>query len=153
MKNKKKVFSRFFDSQLNTFTLSQLAQYTAVFYFNMRTVHFLTEGENFLEIHEYAQELYEQAEDYYDDLIETALSYKEQIQPMYVVPGDWSPETANYNMTVGDSIRLMKDSVQKLFDYMEKVNRDIYSSFVYSKVDSILEYFDKQNYKLNQMGR
>ena len=76
---KNHIFSRFFINY-GKFNLSQLAQYTSVFYFNMRTVHFLTEGENFLEIHEYAQELYEQAEDYYDDLIETSLSYQESIR-------------------------------------------------------------------------
>ena len=61
------IFSRFFQVQGSVYNLSELAQYMAVFYFNMRTVHFNTTGKNFLELHEYAQELYEQAEDYYDD--------------------------------------------------------------------------------------
>ena len=147
------IFSRFFNSVGSLYNLSELAQYMAVFYFNMRTAHFKTSGDTFLELHEYAQELYEQAEDYYDDLVETALSFNETVQPMFVTPGDWIPESIDYNRTSSDTISLMLRSVQRLYDYLESLPKEVYPSFVYSKIDSMLEWLDKQNYKLQQMSK
>ena len=144
------IFSRFFQAQGSAYNLSELAQHMAVFYFNMRTVHFNTTGKNFLELHEYAQELYEQAEDYYDDLVETAMSFNETIQPMFVTPGNWNP-TNEMPYDASSSIRLMSDSVKILYDYLESIAKEVYPSFVYSKIDSMLEWLDKQNYKLQQM--
>lgn len=153
MKNTKHIFSRFFNAVGSYYTLSELAQYMAVFYFNMRTAHFKTSGDTFLELHEYAQELYEQAEDYYDDLVETALSFNETVQSMFVTPGDWIPESINYNRTSSDTISLMLRSVQRLYDCLESIAKEVYPSFVYSKIDSMLEWLDKQNYKLQQMNK
>jgi len=146
------IFSRFFQAQGSAYNLSELAQYMAVFYFNMRTVHFNITGKNFLELHEYAQELYEQAEDYYDDLVETAMSFNETIQPMFVTPGNWTPTNEVPNNS-SSSIRLMSDSVKILYDYLESIAKEVYPSFVYSKIDSMLEWLDKQNYKLQQMNK
>lgn len=148
---KRHIFSRFLAIELNARkTLSELAQEMAVFYFNMRTAHFNTSGENFLELHSYAEELYEQAEDYYDDLIETAMSLNETVVPMNVLPGDWIPEQ-NFNRNAKETINLMYLSVQRIYDYLEVINKETYPSFVYSKIDSMMEFFDKQNYKLTQM--
>ena len=146
------IFSRFFNSMGSYYNLSELAQYMAVFYFNMRTVHFSTAGKNFLEIHEYAQELYEQSEDYYDDLVETAMSFNEPIQPMFVTPGNWAP-TNEVPYNGSSSISIMSDSVKILYDYLESIAKEVYPSFVYSKIDSMLEWLDKQNYKLQQMSK
>ena len=146
------IFSRFLAHSETPKTLSELAQYMAVFYFNMRTVHFSTVGENFLELHEYAQELYEQAEDYYDDLVETAMSFDETVQPMFVTPGDWIPVNPCPHNTK-DAVATMSSSVRILFDFLESINGEIYSSFVYSKIDSMLEWLDKQNYKISQMEK
>lgn len=146
------IANRFYNNSESLYSLSELSQYIAVFYFNMRTVHFNTAGENFLELHEYAQELYEQAEDYYDDLVETAMSFNETIQPMFVTPGDWSPTNeVPYNSS--SSISIMTDSVKILYDYLESIAKEVYPSFVYSKIDSMLEWLDKQNYKLTQMSK
>ena len=153
MKNSKHIFSRFFNSVGSYHNLSELAQYMAVFYFNMRAAHFKTSGDTFLELHEYAQELYEQAEDYYDDLVETALSFNETVQPMFVTPGDWIPESIDYNRISSDTISLMLRSVQRLYDCLESITKEVYPSFVYSKIDSMLEWLDKQNYKLQQMNK
>ena len=153
MKDTKHIFSRFLNSVTNSANLSELAQDMAVFYFNMRTAHFKTSGDTFLELHEYAQELYEQAEDYYDDLIETALSFNEQVHPMFVTPGNWEPERMDYNRNTFDTISLMFNSVQRLYDCLESINKEVYPSFVYSKIDSMLEWLDKQNYKLQQMSK
>ncbi len=147
------IFSRFFNSMGSFYNLSELAQYMAVFYFNMRTVHFHTQGKNFLELHEYAQELYEQAEEYYDDLVETAISFNEMVQPMFVTPGDCPPVTDVANMTPTDTIGVMLNGVRVLFDSLESITKEVYPSFVYSKIDSMLEWLDKQNYKLTQMSK
>ena len=153
MKNSKHIFSRFFNSVSSSYGLSELAQYTAVFYFNMRTAHFMTIGDTFLELHEYAQELYEQGEEYYDDLVETALSFNEHPVAMYVTPGDWNPEAMDYDRTASNTISLILRSVQRLYDCLESITREVYPSFVYSKIDSMLEWLDKQNYKLTQMSK
>lgn len=149
---KRHIFSRFFMSEsIEKKSLSEIAQDVAVFFFNMRTCHFKTSGKEFLELHEYAQELYEQAEEYYDDLIETAISYNEEVVPMCVVPDDWMPDYSVYDKSAQGTIDMMKDCVKILFDRLESL-KDGYSSFVYSKRDTILEWLDKQNYKLEQMS-
>jgi hypothetical protein len=56
-------------------------------------------------------------------------------------------------MTPTDTIGVMLNGVRTLFDYLESIAKDIYPSFVYSKIDSILEWLDKQNYKLTQMSK
>ena len=149
---RKHLFNRFFQTPISGYSLSELAQYVAVFYFNMRSVHLNTAGQNFLELHGYAQELYEQAEDYYDDLAETAMSFKERIPPMCVTPSEWKP-TEEIPYDSFSSICIMQDSVRILYDYLESINKETYPSFVYSKIDSILEWLDKQNYKLQQMSK
>lgn len=153
MKNTKHIFSRFFSSMTSSYNLSELAQYMAVFYFDMRTVHFHIQGTNFLELHEYAQELYEQAEEYYDDLIETSISFNESVQPMWVIPGGDSPISNVSNLNATDTIGVMINGVRTVYDYLESINKEVYSSFVYSKIDSMLEWLDKQNYKLTQMSK
>ena len=153
MKDTKHIFSRFFSSMTSSYHLSELAQYMAVFYFDMRTVHFNTQGKNFLELHEYAQELYEQAEEYYDDLIETSISFNESVQPMWVIPGGDSPISNVSNLNATDTIGVMINGVRTVYDYLESINKEVYSSFVYSKIDSMLEWLDKQNYKLQQMSK
>lgn len=150
---KNHIFSRFFQSSISSYSLSELAQYMAVFYFDMRTAHFHTQGKEFLELHEYAQELYEQAEDYYDDLVETAISFNEQVQPMFVTPGNCPPVTDVSNMTPTDTIGVMLNGVRTVYDYLESIKKEVYPSFVYSKIDSMLEWLDKQNYKLGQMSK
>ena len=153
MKNSKHIFSRFFNSMGSLYNLSEIAQYMAVFYFDMRTVHFHTQGKNFLELHEYAQELYEQAEDYYDDLVETAISFNETVQPMFVTPGNDAPITDVANMTPTDTIGVMLNGVRTVYDFLESIVKEVYPSFIYSKIDSMLEWLDKQNYKLTQMSK
>ena len=150
---KKYISNRFFQSQTSSYNLSELAQYMAVFFFDMRTAHFHTQGKEFLELHEYAQELYEQAEDYYDDLVETALSFNETVQPMYVTPGDCPPIVNVADMDATDTVGIMLNDVRIVFDSLESITKEVYPSFVYSKIDSMLEWLDKQNYKLTQMSK
>lgn len=135
------------------YNLSELAQYMAVFYFDMRTVHFHTQGYNFLELHEYTQELYEQAEEYYDDLVETAISFDEMVQPMFITPGNNTPITDTSLLDTTDTIGVMINGVRTVYDYLESITKEVYPSFVYSKIDSMLEWLDKQNYKLTQMSK
>ena len=147
-----KIASRFFQSSVSKYNLVELAQYMASFYFNARTVHFNTSGKNFLEIHKYAQELYEQAEDFYDDLVETALSFNEKVQPMFVTPGNFEM-LKQETFAPEQAVEKLSDNVKRLFDIFESANKEEYPSFVYSKLDSIMEWLDKQNYKLEQMRK
>ncbi len=147
------IYSNRFFGMTGNYNLSELAQYMAVFYFDMRTVHFHTQGYNFLELHEYAQELYEQAEEYYDDLVETAISFNEMVQPMFVTPGNNTPITDTSLLNTTDTIGVMINGVRTVYDYLESIAKEVYPSFVYSKIDSMLEWLDKQNYKLTQMSK
>lgn len=133
-------------------TLNVIALYVAAFYFDMRGAHFLSNGTEFLEVHEFAEGLYKKAEEVYDDFIEMAISYDEMILPMFCYPDDWEFIYGKNYFNIPSIINAMRDRVQFLFDCMESIDKDIYSSFVYSKVDSVLEWLDKQNYKLMQMS-
>ena len=152
MDDYEQIESRF--NQMNTFnkyTLSEVAQYLSALFFDLRTIHFKTTGNDFLTYHELAQELYEQTEEYYDDIIETAISFDNNTSPMYVLPGDWNFVDENNSLsTDGQFVQnLILDKLKAIYDVLENVKE--YDSMVQSKIDSMLEYYDKEIYKLGQV--
>lgn len=145
------IQSRF--NQMDSFkkyTLSEASQYLSALFFDLRTIHFLCTGSEFYTYHELAQELYEQTEDYYDDLVETAIGYDSDIQPMYVLPGDWNfvNENDSFDTNSDSPQNLILSKLKKIYDVLENVQE--YNSMVSSKIDGMLEYYDKEIYKLNQ---
>ena len=86
-------------------------------------------------------------------MVEAAISFNEDVQPMFVTPGDCTPRADSALLGTTDAIGVMINDVRTLYDYLESINKDIYPSFVYSKIDSMLEWLDKQNYKLTQMSK
>ena len=158
MKKTRQIFSRFFLND-RTYSLSDVAQFMAAFYFDMRTIHFLTVGKEFYTLHSLAEELYEKAEEYYDDLVETYLGYNESYTPMYAIPQEWNElrgQTAEGGAEDFDVERvtsIVTTELQNIFDICENIDKSKYSSFVYSKIDSILEYLDKEIYKITQFGK
>ena len=152
MNDYEQIESRF--NRMNTFnkyTLSEVAQYLSALFFDLRTIHFKTTGNDFLTYHELAQELYEQTEEYYDDIVETAISFDNNTSPMYVLPGDWNFVDENNSLsTDGQFVQnLILDKLKAIYDVLENVKE--YDSMVQSKIDSMLEYYDKEIYKLSQV--
>lgn len=147
------IESRYYQSAEPLYTLSECAQYLAALFFDLRTIHFNATGSEFYTYHSLAQELYEQTEKYYDDIIETALGYDSNIQPMYVLPGDWNFIDENGALdTEGQVVQtLLLDRLQQIYDILENVKE--YDGMVSSKIDSMLEYYDKEIYKLRQALR
>lgn len=144
------IESRFNQNGFPCYSLSECAQYLAALFFDLRTIHFLCTGPEFYTYHELAQELYEQTEDYYDDMVETAIGYDSDISPMYVLPGDWNFVDENGSLdTTGQTVQsLILGKLEHVYDVLECVNE--YDSMVQSKIDSMLEYYDKEIYKLGQ---
>ena len=148
IKASKGVFSRFFmDFPYQSLKLSEIAQYMACFYFDMRTIHFLAVGTDFLSIHEFAQEIYESAEEWYDDLVETAIGYEEPYQPMCVLSGDWELAQKDSFSDMNDFVDGIRIRCQRMFDVLESLDTSDYASFVSSKIDSMMEVLDKYIYK------
>lgn len=151
VKSSKQIQSRFYQNGGdNLYTLSEAAQYLASLFFDLRTIHFLSTGSEFYTYHKLAQELYEQTEEYYDDLVETAIGYDSDVSPMYVLPGDWDFVDENDSLDTTGQVpqTLILDRLQQLYDVLENVQS--YDSMVQSKIDSMLEYYDKEIYKLRQ---
>ena len=152
--NSRQIKSRF--NQMNSFnkyTLSECAQYLAALFFDLRTIHFKATGSEFYTYHELAQELYEKTDEYYDDMIETALGYDSNISAMYVLPGDWSFVDENGSFDTNSQVvqTLILERLEHIYDVLENVQD--YDSMVSSKIDGMLEYFDKEIYKLKQALR
>ena len=148
------IESRF--NQMNSFdkyTLSECAQYLAALFFDLRTIHFKATGPEFYTYHELAQELYEKADEYYDDIIETALGYDSNVSAMYVLPGDWGFVDENGSFDTNGQVvqTLILERLERIYDILENVQD--YDSMVSSKIDGMLEYFDKEIYKLKQALR
>lgn len=151
IKNSRQLNSRFYQNNNEHFyTLSEAAQYLSALFFDLRTIHFLTTGSEFYTYHKLAQDLYEKTEEYYDDLVETAIGYDSNVSPMYVLPGDWNfvDEHGSFDTNGQVTQTLILDRLQKIYDVLESVNE--YDSMVQSKIDSMLEYYDKEIYKLKQ---
>lgn len=132
-------------------TLSEIADNMAVFFFDMRTLHFNTKGEEFYRFHEVAEDLYSEAEDFYDDLVETAIGYGEYVGSMATscVRVDWIPlEPSEVSTT--NSAELILETLNYILDILNRVD-DYYDSFVYSKIDEIKDFFNKELYKVNQV--
>lgn len=148
------INSRFYQNGGERFyTLSEVAQYLSALFFDLRTIHFLTTGGEFYTYHALAQELYEQTEDYYDDVVETAIGFDSDVSPMYVLPGDWNFVDEHGSLSTDGQVvqTLILDRLQKIYDILENVQE--YDSMVSSKIDSMLEYYDKEIYKLRQALR
>ena len=145
-----KIQSRFYQSAISKYTLSEAAQYMAALFFDLRSIHFLTTGNEFYTYHKLAEELYEKTEDFYDDLIETAIGYDSDISAMYVLPGDWDSVNTDrsFNSNAQVPQTLILDRLEKIYDVLESVKD--YDSMVKSKIDAMLEYYDKEIYKLKQ---
>lgn len=145
-----KIQSRFYQSAISKYTLSEAAQYMAALFFDLRSIHFLTTGNEFYTYHKLAEELYEKTEDFYDDLIETAIGYDSDISAMYVLPGDWDSVNTDgsFNSNAQVPQTLILDRLEKIYDVLESVKE--YDSMVKSKLDAMLEYYDKEIYKLKQ---
>ena len=143
------ITSRFGSSfeEADGYTLSEASQSLAALFFDLRTVHFLCSGSNFYTYHELAQELYEKTEDFYDDLVETAISYDESVQPMFVLPGDWESLGSNFAGTDEPELILLP-KLEEIYDVLQNVID--YDSSVQSKLDSMMEYYDKEIYKLER---
>jgi len=150
IRNSKSLVSRFNQNVEHLYTLSEAAQYLSALFFDLRTIHFLTTGSEFYTYHELAQELYEKTEDYYDDMVETAIGYDSDVSPMYVLPGDWQfvDEYGSFDTNGQVTQTLILDRLERIYDILESVNQ--YDSMVQSKIDSMLEYYDKEIYKLKQ---
>lgn len=146
----KQLNSRFYQSAISKYTLSEAAQYMAALFFDLRSIHFLTTGNEFYTYHKLAEDLYEQTEDYYDDLIETAIGYDSDISAMYVLPGDWDSVNTDGSFDSNGQVpqTLILDRLEKIYDVLESVKD--YDSMVKSKIDAMLEYYDKEIYKLKQ---
>ena len=147
----KQLTSRFYQNgNNNLYTLSEAAQYLSALFFDLRTIHFLTTGSEFYTYHELAQKLYEQTEEYYDDTVETAIGFDSDVSPMYVLPGDWQFVDENGSLSTDGKVTqtLILDKLQKIYDVLENVQD--YGSMVQSKIDSMLEFYDKEIYKLQQ---
>ena len=149
-----KIVSRF-DTKFdyNSYSLSEVAQYLAAFFFDLRTIHFLTIGSEFYTYHSLAEDLYETTEDYYDDLVESAIGYNELFVSMNVIPDDWEVVNPNlyFDLNTNKFVPqvLIFDRLKKIFDILQNV-RD-YDSGIRSKLDAMMEYYDKEIYKLSRV--
>lgn len=129
--------------------LSELSKYMASFFFDMRNLHFNTTGNEFYSYHELCQDLYEHAEEYYDDLVETAINVGETVSPMNEnLPSDWNKYDVT-DCTVDATKSAIASELQIILEKIKSV-KEGYDSFVYSKLDSMSEYFDKELYKIKQ---
>lgn len=146
----KQIKSDFQIDYSRKFTLSEVAQYFAALFFDLRSIHFNT-GSEFYTYHELAQELYEKTEEYYDDIMETAISFDDDTSPMYVLPGDWIFVDEDDSIsTEGQVVQtLILERLQKIYYVLESVQE--YDSMVQSKIDSMMEFYDKEIYKLKQV--
>ena len=117
----KQIQSRFNQNAEHLYTLSEAAQYLSALFFDLRTIHFLTTGSEFYTYHELAQELYEKTEDYYDDMVETAIGYDSDVSPMYVLPGDWQfvDEHGSFDTNGQVTQTLILDRLERIYDILE----------------------------------
>lgn len=148
--SKKSIKSRYYMNDSRKFTLAEVAQYLASLFFDLRTIHFNSTGDDFYTYHALAEDLYEKTEDYYDDIVETAIGYDSDVSPMYVLPGDWIfvDEHGSFD-TNGTVQTLILMRLQIIYDVLENVKE--YDSMVQSKVDGMMEFYDKEIYKLTQV--
>ena len=137
-------------------TISELSNYMAMAYFDFRTIHFNTSGDSFYTYHGLAEFLYEKCEDYYDDLVETAIGNDEWVCSLgtsIIFAEDWELiDPTDFNkISVKETKEYIYDTLVAIWDKINEVyENEEYDSFVYSKLDSMKEFFDKEIYKIKQ---
>ena len=135
--------------------LNELSNYLYLFGNDCRTLHLHAIGDEFENLHNYLQDLYEISFDFYDFACESAIAHNEEIvNPTLIyenLKNEWNP-------IVGDSfdkqtiISYVRENGTYIMNCIQQL--DEYESWVQSKVDSYSEDFDKIiNYKFLQMNK
>ena len=135
--------------------LSKLGEYTYLFANDLRMLHFLAKGEEFLSVHAELEDLYNLMYDLYDFACESAIAHGEEIinpSSLKETITDWNPiqsqiftinEIRDYVTNNGNFI------LQCISDYTEGEG---YESYVQSGLDDFAKDADKIiNYKFSRI--
>ena len=132
--------------------ITELGEYLYLFGNDIRVLHLLAKGDEFLTIHTELNDLYDEVFDFYDFATESGIAHDEEITNPSVLTdkhSDWIPlevkdftleEIKNYVMENGNYILQCCDDVKD------------YERFVISGVDGFSEKLDKIiNYRIARM--
>lgn len=132
--------------------LNELSGILYLFGNDLRMLHLNCVGKDFLYIHKELNDFYDEVFDFYDDVAESALAQSESI----CNPSDLILDTPLWNSVQGNSfgsneiLSIVIKKGNKVLDFIKKIDTD-YPKHIYSMLDSISEYLDKEiNYKFKR---
>lgn len=134
-------------------TLTEICDYLALFSNDVKILHWYASGKGFLSNHDELDGLYGDLTYWMDKVSEMAISHGEYpMNPTYagVRVTDWTPlDVENYNTDKLLPVVIQKGNV--VLNAFETLD-DIYSSFVYSEIDTMSAELDKTiNYKFTRV--
>ena len=135
-------------------TLSYLSSYIYLFGNDIRLLHLYTKGENFIEVHELLNELYDICFDYYDVFAEMAIAHDEIIpNPTDILLEDdiaWNPIVGD-NFSSDDIKNYVLDKGNEIIKFADNITE--YENFVTSKIDEFNYELDSLvNYKFARIS-
>lgn len=132
--------------------ISELGEYLYLFGNDVRVLHLLAKGNEFLSVHALLNELYDELFDFYDFATESGIAHNEEVfNPTTFAERhtDWIPIDAK-DFTLDEIKEYVIENGNFILQSCEEC-RD-YENFVLSALDGFAEKLDKIiNYKINRM--
>ena len=132
--------------------LSELSDYLILVSNDFKMLHLNCVGLDFMTIHSWLEDLYNDSSDYYDTVAEMAIEHDEKIEnPTLALErvNNYIPFTNFDALTECDVLNKMYDIMEFIIMQLESINDD-YESYVYSNIDEMTSSFRKNMYKLKQ---
>ncbi len=132
--------------------LSEISDYMLLISNDFKMLHLNCVGNNFMVIHSWLEDLYNESSDYYDSLAEMAIEHDEIIENPSLALNrvqDFIPFTELENLSESLILDKMYELLECAICQLNCID-DNYENYVYSNLDEMLSSFKKNLYKLKQ---
>ena len=136
--------------------LNEISSYLYLFGNDLRMLHLNCVGTDFLYVHKELNDFYDEVFDFYDEVAEASLVQNETIgnpSDLVLDVSDWESIQGG-NFTFDEVLSFVNSKGNLVLSIIENVDKDIYPSHIYSMLDNVTEYIDKEvNYKFGRSGK
>lgn len=135
--------------------LNEISNILYLFGNDLRMLHLNCIGKDFLYVHKELNDFYDEVFDFYDEVAEASLVQGESIgNPSdLILDTDWE-SIQGENFTFEDILSYVQLKGKIVLNAIASVNMDFYPSHIYSMLDNVSEYIDKEvNYKFGRSGK
>lgn len=135
--------------------LNKISNILYLFGNDLRMLHLNCVGKDFLYVHKELNDFYDEVFDFYDTVAESALTQLETISNPsdLILDTKWESVQGN-EFTFDDVLDIVNVKGNQVLNAIADVDKDVYPSHIYSMLDNVSEYIDKEvNYKFGRSAK